>query len=383
MPLTQHLYTQDEVSAALIFCILRGKAVEASFWATELLDSGLVEDIMLALKQVWLNAFGIKALGWFREYKRVFEGDEIDASEVIRLISGLCRLGANGKKDRSILTLLCSEIRPDRVNICDIPEGFGNMESFNSAEVFTLRAILQRKTVTAWGALRSLENPDEFLERAAMYKHGIDGCKLISILEGEVLEQRATVLTALCLPKDEFAASWNQTVGPILEEVSAELATWENLAGRRARRIYSIPSECLGLTERGKLSVYETNENDIIGSLEKQSALWGSPYWDCLAESYGGWEAIRENSRIRENFYRKHFRDDIPDEWSKEDRAKSHGHGGGTTKEKAFQALYSRLTSAVIWGSFKYVEWDLDPLDISSWILKPVKRVLRPETIEG
>ena len=54
MPLTRHIYTQDEVVAALMFCALRGKSVEATFWTLELLDSELVEEVMRALKQVWL-----------------------------------------------------------------------------------------------------------------------------------------------------------------------------------------------------------------------------------------------------------------------------------------------------------------------------------------
>jgi len=375
MPLTYHLYTQDEVVAALMFCALRGKSVEATFWCKELLDSNLVEEVMRALQEVWLYGFGIKALSWYRHYQEIFHDDEIVEEDIFKLVSGLCRLASNGGRDRSILTLLCAEVVPDRVNICEIPVGF------NDVEAFALRAILQRKTLAAWGAVCSMETPDAFLQKAAMHKHGIEACKFIAILDGNMWQQRAITVAALCLSKDEFASSWNQPLHPVLDEAAKELSAWSNLLTRRARRKYRIPPECLGFTERGKLSVYESNEKNIIGSMEKPSALWYSSFWDSVAELYGGWEAVQKDAVMREAFYEKYFPDDIPDEWSKEERAKSHGPGASADMVKVFQAWYGRLPAAVLWGPLKYREWNLGFIDISSWNLVPVKRIIQPESI--
>ncbi|NBV77844.1 hypothetical protein EBR66_06790 [bacterium] len=375
MPLTYHLYTQDEVAAALMFCALRGKSVEATFWCKELLDSNLVEEVMKALEEVWLYGFGIKALGWYRNYQEIFHDDQVVEEHIFKLVSGLCRLASNGGRDRSILTLLSTEVVPDRVNVCDIPAGFTDLEAF------AFRAILQRKTLAAWGAVRNIEAPDAFLQNVAMHKHGIEAIKCIAMLEGEAWQRRAIVVAALCLSKEEFAASWNQPLHPILDEVVKELPEWETLLGRRARRKYRIPPECLGYTRRGKLSVYISNEKEILGSMEKPSALWYSPFWDSVAELYGGWEAVKQDAVIRDAFYEKYFPDDIPDEWSNEERAKSHGSGGSTNKSKTIQSWYGRLPAAVLWGPLTYRELVIGPVDIRAWNLLPVRRIIGPESV--
>ena len=270
-----------------------------------------------------------------------------------------------GKKDRSILTLLSGTVEPDRVNVCQIPEGFSPVEAF------AFRAILQRKTVAAWGAVCSLENAD-FLKKVAMRKHGVKACKFLNILD-ESLESRAIAVAALCLSKAEFAASWSQPPCEILKEVAAELPVWESRIGRRSRRVYKIPPECLGLTERGKLSVYETNEKEIIGRL----TLCGSPFWDSVVEAYGGWVM---KDRARESFYDTYFPDDIPDEWSLAERAKSHGRGASADVAKTIQSWYGHLPCSLIWKPLKYAPWDLRvvPGLVDSWALQPVRRIIRP-----
>lgn len=110
----------------------------------------------------------------------------------------------------------------------------------------------------------------------------------------------------------------------------SSIQEWRSLTGRRARRLFSIPMDSLyWITARGReLSVYDTNEAEILGSLEKEGALWGSKYWDHIADSFGGWTVLAgANPVAREEFYDTYFPDDIPDEWSKSDRAKSHGAG--------------------------------------------------------
>ena len=367
MPLTRHLYRQDEVAAALQFCLVRNRPLEAAFWTQELIDSGLAEELMAALKQVWMYGFGVKALGWYRAFVELFRGDEIAEEEIVRLVSWLCRLGS--KKDRSILTLLSGTVEPDRVNVCQIPEGFSPVEAF------AFRAILQRKTIAAWGAVCSLESAD-FLKRVAAAKHGVEGSKFLEILD-ESLESRAIAVAALCLSKAEFAASWSQQPGEILEEVAAERPIWEDRMGRRSRRMYKIPPECLGLTERGKLSVYESNEKEIIGRL----TLCGSPFWDSAVEAYGGW-AMKD--RARESFYDTNFPDDIPDEWSLAERAKSHGRGASTDMAKTIQSWYGHLPCTLIWKPLKYAAWNLRVIPglVDSWALQPVRRIIRPGPVE-
>jgi hypothetical protein len=388
MPLTRHLYREDEVVAALMFCILRKRFVEAAFWCSELLDSGLVDELIEVLKRIWLYGFGVKALSWLRAFHAATSGDSIDPEQILRLIGGL------REPDRSIITLLAEPIteQPDRVNACDVSPKFTT-----ALEAFVARAILQRKSRAAWGGLRGMEDPDGFLLKIAMAKHGVAGCKCVKTIQevslGGPWEKRAAAVAALSLDRAAFTVSWTRVADPpLLSEVARELDAWTAALGRRARRIYPIPGECLHwLTRRGReLTAYDTNEKEIMGRLEKSAALWGSGFWDSAAEEFGGWAAIKQEAESREAFYATHFPDDIPDEWSSADRRKSHDRGvlhkgQKADASRAIQTLFARLPTATIWGPLlpvKNVEtwaelWsDIGPIDVTGWKLTPVIRRL-------
>ena len=58
MSLTKSLYREEEVIAALKWCLIRGRNTEAVFWAQECLDSGLEREYLQALIWVWLFTCG-------------------------------------------------------------------------------------------------------------------------------------------------------------------------------------------------------------------------------------------------------------------------------------------------------------------------------------
>ena len=353
MPLTRNLYREDEVTAALVFCAVRGRHVEIAFWCLELLDSGMAEELCSALERAWKWGVGVRSLGWLREFRAAAAGDSINADLMIRLAVGL----AMAPKDRSIPTILGADlsVQPDRVNV---GEATGD-----PLEQFVWLAVKQRKTLAAWGGLNGLSDPDAFLNRLAVSKHGIAGKKALL-----VLDDRAAAVAALCLSRDEFLSSWNYSLPELPSEVC--VAGWRLLEGRR-RRVFAVPPDCLYyFTERGKTSVYDTNEKEIMGRLERPGVLWGSVYWDEVAD----WTAVRGNDDAREDFYDGHFPDDRPDEWSAADRAKSHGRGclqrGAEASEaRAFQGLLGRLPAAVIWGELAF---SAAPPSPAGWNLEPV-----------
>ena len=355
MPLTKNLYREDEVAAALMFCCVRGKMVEAIFWCQEMLDSGLIDPLLTALRDVWLYGFGVKALGWFRELQSL--GDAIDPDDILQLVAQL----STAEKDRSILLILASAAGPDRVSIGRAPPGLDKFQSFVAL------AILQRKTLTAWEGVKSMADPDPFLRTVAMAKHGVAGCQFLLTLEGlGRWEGLAAAVAALCLSAAEFAASWK----------APSAATVEQALGGRA---YEIPFESLGWkTARGQSRI--STEKEIMGRLEKPGALWGSVYWDEIAEGLGGWGEVRSNWPVREAFYDQHFPDDIPDEWSSKERSKSHGIGADMTPAATFRAWFNRARSAVVWttteqkiGDSWDTLWDgITVPDVSTWDLRLV-----------
>jgi len=344
MPLTRHLYVEDEVTAALQFCVLRGRPLETAFWAMELLDSGMVEEFFTSLRRIWLLGFGIGALAWYKTFINLEAEEVLDATEAVKVAVALCRIGVNGGRDTSALAIISSTAAAERTVPSSALPHLKGIDSYFAA------CILQGRTVSAWRAFGSIG--DATLKEVAAEKHGEGGLEVIGLLE----KYPPLLIGALCLPRGVVATRLAPFPQGLLSEVERALPEWEQKLGRRSRRIYTIPHQCLyWVTERGKATVYSSADSRLRGSLERPGKLWGSTYWDSVAEEFGGWEEIRNNSEKREAFYATHFPDDIPDEWSAAERAKSHGIGCVQKDEvpsvkKFVRSWFGTISSAVVWN---------------------------------
>jgi hypothetical protein len=346
MGLTRHLYAEDEVVAALQFCVLRGRAVEAAFWCEELVHSEMADQLIDALRRIWLYGFGIGALSWYRAFEELTKKEELVLEELVGLVVGLCRIGTKGRRDITYLILAGTGAEAEQVNYSIPPKGL------TGADAYFLACVEQGRCISAWRALAEITN--ETLRLTAEHKHreaGLNACALL-------LDYPALAVAALCLVRGELATRLAEPLPGTLSEVERARSEWEPLLGRRRRRLYPIPHECLyWLTERGSKSVYESSEKRLRGSLEHPAKLWGSIYWDSVADSLGGWEAIRNDPEVRMTFYDTYFPDDTPDEWSTAEREKSHGIGAlqpgvDPRAEKFLRTWFGRLPSAVIWNGF-------------------------------
>jgi len=340
MPLTKHLYREDEVLAAMQFCVLRGRIEESVFWCQELLDSGMADALLGALKQIWLLGFGVAALPWYTLYRDIAAADALDPEATLRLVVGLARTPRRGGRDTSFFALLYTSAPPDRVNATTPPRDF------------LTAAILQGRATSAWQVWD--KTPSSILA-AAQLKHGDIGTQVVA-----AIDEPAIQLAALCLSAPELKRRWTAAIPTeIPSEVAAALQIWTAATGHRSRRAYTIPPDCLyWLTARGNTSVYCSTERELRGSLERPEKLWGSAYWDDIAEEYGGWAAIRDDDEQREAFYASHFPDDISDEWSVADRKVSHGAGTlqpGTeaSATRFLRTWFGDIPSAVVWNGFE------------------------------
>lgn len=362
MPLTRNLYKEDEVVASLQLCILHGRCVEAAFWATEMLDSNMTTQFFSVLRTIWLLGFGIGALPWLAEVRRVENLEELESDVLLELVVSLAR----AQRDTSYIILAGTKAPPEQVDLCLVPKGLTGVDSFFAS------AVMQGRTVTAWRALPSIGI--RTLSTVAAYKHGEAGTKIIALCE----EYPALIVAALCLARGELQARLDKPLLPMLDEVVDALTEWDTLKGR-ARRVYAVPYEALyWATARGSMTVYQSADAGLRGSLERPGKLWGSVFWDSIAEDLGGWLAVRADAATRERFYDEYFPDDIPDEWSLSDRAKSHGGGcmqPDTTPSlsRFLQTWFGRYPSAVIWG-----QWDAAIQNISVKNLGEIIAVSQP-----
>lgn len=353
MPLTRNLYREDEVIAALQFCVLRGRCVEAVFWASEALESGMVAEFLVGMRTIWRLGFGIGAIGWYLTFREFAAADELDMDDALRLVVALCRIGLNGGRDHSVIVLAGTAVEAEQVAPCRT-EGFAGIDGYFFA------AVLQGRTISAWRALPSIERG--IVGLVAERKHGEMGAKLMTLFE----ECPAVVVAGLCLgPGLEKRFS----MPGMIPEVETALKEWYSDSGNGRARLFTIPSQSLyWLTVRGRDTVYSSNEKEMRGSLERPNRLWGSIYWDDVAEGFGGWEAIQKDADAREAFYDEYFTDNIPDEWSAAERAKS--HGAGSLQPGAAPSLQRWLTSwfagcgsAVIWNQFDAAIRGLDSVE--------------------
>lgn len=370
--LTKHLYREDEVVAALMFSVLRGRYKEAAFWGLELLDSGLVGQMEEALQTVWFYGFGVKALKWMCEFEKVLAEEEIDATACLRLIVSLAVLGGRKRTDGTMIGILGLKIpaEPERI----WPSEFQSKEG-NQLLNYIGGACAQRKLASAWLAWNALsEKRVEYLEEILLWRHGEGSGSWLTFFKGGDLQKAAMALAAACLSKEEYFDSVEGlNLPPFPEDLQPLLEEWGAATGKhRARRVFTIPFECLyHITKRGsEQTVYDSNEKELLGRLERPGKLWGSEFWDEAAEEFGGWEAVRSDDEARESFYDTLFPDDIPDEWPKELRAKSHGTGVLQRGQKSsiggwFRRWFGGLTSSLLWRGVELAVERLESSEIT------------------
>jgi len=93
--------------------------------------------------------------------------------------------------------------------------------------------------------------------------------------------------------------------------------------GRKSARLYAIPSLALYGTARGTTLC---SHYHIKGLYDVEKGIRGCPFWDETFKGYqknGKWVS----DDAMEAYYEEYFPDDIPDEWTKEEKLKSHGQG--------------------------------------------------------
>jgi hypothetical protein len=165
------------------------------------------------------------------------------------------------------------------------------------------------------------------------------------------------------------SASTEFTLIEVPPEVQTLVDEWDTEENLRKRRVFPIRIETLGwFTARGELPTSASIESDLQIGLE--ACLWNSPYWREILDDYhvvdlDAWGRILWPDSYKEAFYDNYFNfkvSDIPDEWSRADREKSHGRGAGRAREVAHKTVITNLLrgsqTACCWNGVKRVSAD-------------------------
>jgi hypothetical protein len=168
---------------------------------------------------------------------------------------------------------------------------------------------------------------------------------------------RCLSVIMVCLSSSQQEDSFRPLPSALDATSQSQLDHWNKLLGTKAR-VYSIPQSALyGRTLRGRMR-WEQTTVSYLNNIEPH--LIGCPFWEEAISEYGTVEStiLWNSDEDREAFYQRYFPDDIPDEWTKSEKAKSHGEGILGPKESLTMVKYARNYLSK-WSRFA---WNSHPL---------------------
>ena len=383
--ITRHFYKQDEVLAALVFCICTNRSREAVFWAQELIDSNLILECFQTLVVSWTKLKSIGGLAWFTSAMALWDSGELDEEKVILLTY---QLACCSVRDATPVSLLVLSLK----NYPKVPERLRRKEV--GWEALFRGAVAERKVLFAWLLLRIewMDHPEavwDLLESLSPQVKLLRSAETIDFLEGMEWVLRAIAVASL----------FRHPVSSLRDAVAADIEKsrreWAAAMGGKVRREHAIPRDCLyGITERGRMVNTETTV-DHLGDLLEQMEI--APYW---SEALGGRAFVDLTIEEQLEFTALYFPDGHPVTWLTAEKEKSHGYGTLRPDEEIESVKYWRTwirreKSLLIWNGveqmYKELEGKKGPLDykeiyiealpawreeMKGWCLEPAKKLL-------
>lgn len=347
MPLSRHFYPLDDVAIALLDSSRQTKPTETLFWCQELLWSGCHAEAISSLFESWIWHVGPFRLRWLLDASNTLATEEVTEESIQCSAYQLSTL-APSQHDHSLWVLLstfpngCSS-PPESLTRKTPP----SLPSEDDADIFLVRALFQGKARCAWwmascGVLSSdriwcllewyithllPQNKDDFLVCLHTLRH-------YESLLGSSSEEYDRVVLCVALCMCCLSSTQRQdSLRPMISSLDARhqslLQEWNTKKGTKSARVFSLPRSCLyGRTSRG-MSRWSQQNTVQLHHVEKY--IVGCPFWD---EALAEYATIEKSGTLtwmsdnhREAFYERYFPDNIPDEWSREDKERSHGGG--------------------------------------------------------
>ena len=312
--LTKHYYVVDEVKAALAYSCKERKQEEAYFWCRELVVSHMAHIARETLFDTWFWTYGSCKLFWLTCVAYC------DLDKLPKLAQFLANIDREAQDSSLWVILKETKEQPDRII------GWGGGPALDKASLasYFLAAASEHKSACAWWAASQL-GIDTTLDLAIKLRpERVWWLRFVPSIHIPGYDNAIHCLIA-CMAS-MWDSLWESSIKPIA--LPKDIIPKVHKGPREARQ-YIIPSICLyGITERGRMKQSESTLNRLR-SIEDN--LTG-PYWNTMLREV---KAKREsNNKITwvsedsmEEFYEKHFSDDIPDEWPLTDQLKSHGPG--------------------------------------------------------
>ena len=372
MPLSRHFYSLDEVHAALTYSSRRNDSVETLFWCQELILSGHIGETISTLFEAWLWHKGPFHLSWLRNAWSTLRSDTLTPDDILLAASHLSTIPYQ-QQDHSLWNILALSSNPDRVTP-KTPSWISL--DIDAEELYFIRALYQGKARSAWWMAQQWKDERVWsvLESYAAHRYPTfvwDALRNYEHLLGYRSPEydiiiRCLAVLSCCLSLEQYDKSQKELPSQLLASQKDALERWDTCVGYKKRRIYTIPTACLyGVTERGRHHWSHTNVRELNNI---EPSLIGCPFWEEAIAEYGSIirNRIQWNSDDDlEEFYDRYFPDDIPDEWTKAEKAVSHGDGVLGPTEVVTLFKYSRST---------FIKWSRLAWNTQELVQKQVKR---------
>jgi hypothetical protein len=294
------------------------------FWGIEVYESDILQDALEMLEHLWLTNIGFGSWFCFRLIQAIYNDGEINCDRWLSVISAFARAEI---RDSTIFHLL---IRGAVTSPSWYPR-FPHSTRYMTVADAVSDCLRRGKLMDAWLLGRALDPSEqwEILKDIASQKGYQHELEILQAFRSNIYECLASVYVLVCIDPITWSASQQPTDDYIPDEIQATIRKWNEETNMRKRRAIKVLDQAILYT---CLRSHESSEKEIMFDLE--ATLKQSPYWVNILNSY-----MKHNKWIsdikKEEFYDMHFPQDIPDEWSAEHRAKSHGPGLGLTEGQA------------------------------------------------
>lgn len=401
--LTRHFYKEDEVRSALMWCCCFGRVREALFWNQELIDSNCGEDALRILIHAWILFYGIGCVRWIQHAYELWSSDGFGEEDLQLLAYQLVSL-PNHCHDSTILSLLYLGTQefgnaPDRLtNKGTIPDTGRSL-----FEQTVYRAVAQGKCEYLWYLLRSEWNTPSLWNLLSSAtnnpekKEYLQTFQKIETLMGDELKVwffRALAVATVTCPEPIFQKSNKELPKELNKTFQEDCKRWEENLGKKMRREYSIPKDCLyWVTERGNTTFYESTLDEIPDLL---LYLGSNAYWK-EALNNTDFDDFTEQEKL--DFLESYMPDGHPMTWDKKELEKSHGSGVLRKEETPNHCKWLRIwirstESSLVWRGAErayqiantFPDLDINTFyaehetlwkeHMSNWNLNPVKKIL-------
>ena len=359
--LTLHLYRKDETLSAMRWAIATHNLAESVYWALELYDSDMESDAIKMLQYLWITQIGF---GSWTSLKTLIELKELDRNEWISLIVSWARIKEH---DSTAFHLL---IRGTTTPI-DWKARFHHSNDYLDLHEALRDTIRRGKLTEAWLIGRGIDYETQWsiIEDLGLQRGRTNDLQVLRKSSLSKTEQCAAAIILVSLDETR----WSKATIPldtrkIPVELQEAIDEWDSEESIRKRRVYSVRPEAITyLCERGEIPGNESFDSDLTENFLQ--TLLESSCWSAILADYmenGEWKSDDYN----EMFYSTYFpsvTDDIPDEWSKNDREKSHARGIGRTaldaRMRFINTIAQRSNTIGLWNSTikgldSTMEWD-------------------------